>query len=80
MFRPRPLCVISRTRSFARFTEEGAGFNRGERWLVTVYPRNFRFQGRSTALLSRFTMNRLSTRTLPEQWQPIETMCFIFVP
>jgi hypothetical protein len=44
--------------ALARWTDFGAGFRRGARWFVTAEPRNMRFQGRSTALLPRFTFNR----------------------
>ena len=44
--------------SFIRFTDSGATFNFGWWFTVTVYPRNFRFQGRATALFSRFTVRR----------------------
>ena len=56
--RPRPRLKTSFSFSFSRFTDSGATFSRGVRCTVTLYPRNFRLQGRATALLSRLTFSR----------------------
>ncbi len=71
MVRPTLQPLPRRKRSFSfifsRFTDFGSGFSFGCRFVVVVYPRNFRFQGRSTALLSRFTFSR--RRSLEEALQ-----------